>query len=134
MLELIEKGVGACLYYTGLVPLARILARRAGPRLIILCHHRASGKDLRGQLLYLRRHSRILPLEDALEELHCPTTREKGDRRTLLAVAFDDGYHDNYTEGFALARELHIPITIFLVPHNIESGEPFTWLAGENHH
>ena len=37
----------------------------------------------------------------------------------------------NYTQGFALARELQVPITIFLIPGYIESGEYFWWLEGK---
>lgn len=134
MFAWLEVAVGACLYYSGLVRLARLWAERSGPKLVILCHHRASGERLRGQLRYLKRHYRLLHLEDALEEIYHPSTQERKDRRTLLVVAFDDGYHDNYTEAFRLARELQIPVTIFLVPHNIESGQPFSWLAGEYQH
>ncbi len=136
MLEQLETVVGACFYYSGLVKLAQTWRRRSGPKLVILCYHRASGGRLRSQLLYLKRHYRILHLEDALEELYGLTKSEchKKDPRTLLTVAFDDGYHDNYTDAFAIARELQIPITVFLVPGNIESGQPFTWLAGEKDH
>lgn len=132
----IETLIGACFYYSGLVKLARFWTRRAGPRLIILCHHRASGERLRGQFLYLKRHYRVLHLEAALEELYGPSTNARGqhDRRTMLAIAFDDGYHDNYTDAFALARELEVPITVFLVPQNIENGQPFSWLAGQYQH
>jgi len=45
----------------------------------------------------------------------------------LLAVTFDDGYYDNYTHAFALARELQVPITIFLIPGYIECGNSFWW-------
>lgn len=136
MLRRLEIVIGACFYYSGLVKLARFWTRRSGPKLVILCHHRASGELLRGQLLYLKRHYRILHLEAALEELYGPSKAEKPqrDRRTLLAVAFDDGYQDNYTHAFAHARELQIPITIFLVLPSIESGRPFSWLAGEDEH
>src|SRR6266571_5782508 len=105
--------VAACFYYSGLVKLARWWTRRSGPRLIILNYHRASGGDLRHHLLYLRRHYRMLHLEEALKELY---TSDKGkqvrDSRTLLVLTFDDGYRDNYTHAFALARELRVPITI----------------------
>lgn len=136
MFRRLEIVIGACLYYSGLVALARFLARRTGQKLIILCHHRASGENLRGQLLYLNRHYRILHLEAALEELYRAPggVGESKDRRTLLVVTLDDGYQDNYTNGFALACELQIPLTIFLVPPYIENGRPFDWLAGEYEH
>ena len=51
--------------------------------------------------------------------------------RTRVAVTFDDGYRDNYTHGFAFARELQVPITICLIPGYIESGERFWWLESK---
>jgi len=43
-------------------------------------------------------------------------------------LTFDDGYRDNYTRAFVLACELKVPITIFLIPGYIESGNCFWWL------
>jgi peptidoglycan/xylan/chitin deacetylase (PgdA/CDA1 family) len=121
--------ISACFYYSGLVSLVRWWIQRSGHYLIILCYHRASGGNLRSHLLYLCRHFRILPLETALEELYM--SHKKGvqvrDRRTLLALTFDDGYYDNYTHAFALACELQVPITIFLIPGYMESGNSFWW-------
>ena len=122
----------ACLYYSGLVKLARWWMQRLGQRLIILNYHGASEGDLRRHLLYLRRHYRMLHLEEALEELYTSKGTERvRDRRTPLVLTFDDGYRDNYTHAFALARELRVPITIFLVPGYVESGYPFPWLEGK---
>ncbi len=126
--------VAACFYYSGLVKLARWWRQHSEPCLIILNYHRASGGDLRRHLLYLSRHYRMLHLEEALEELYAsPGDKKRGrDRRTPLVLTFDDGYYDSYTHGFVLARELRIPITIFLIPAYIESGHSFWWLEG--HH
>ena len=125
--------IAACFYYSGLVKLARWWTRRLGRRLIILNYHRATEGDLLRHLLYLRRHYRLLHLETALEELY--TSHEEGkrarDQRTPLVLTFDDGYYDNYTHGFALARELQIPFTIFLVPGYVESGDYFWWREGD---
>src|SRR5713101_5061539 len=84
--------VAACHYYSGLIKLARWWTRRSGQHLIILNYHQATGGDLRRQLLYLRRHYRILHLEAALEELYMPSKNRKqaGDRRTPLVLTFDD--------------------------------------------
>ncbi len=133
MLECIRLLVAACFYYSGLVKLAHWWTRRLGQRLIILNYHRATGGDLRSQLLYLRRHYRIMHLEDALEDFYTSPKAEKGvrDRRIPLVLTFDDGYRDNYTHSFAFARELQVPITIFLIPGYIESGERFWWLEAE---
>lgn len=133
MRRLLALCFAACFYYTGLVGLARWWRRRSRPHLIILNYHRASGGQLERHLLYLRRHYRMLHLEEALEELYAaPTERKrKQDRRTPLVLTFDDGYHDNYTHAFALARKLEVPITIFLIPGYIESGASFWWLEGQ---
>ncbi len=130
--------VAACFYYSGLVKLARWWTQRLGPRLIILTYHRAGGGDLRHHLLYLRRHYRMLHLEEALEELYTPLQdgKYRRDQRTLLVLTFDDGYRDNYMHAFALAQQLRVPITLFLIPGYIESGEYFWWLVGDHlvHH
>lgn len=113
----------------------RLWARRPGRRLVILCLHEASGSNLRNQLLYLWRHYRLLSFDEALDELYGPETRETSgseDSRTPLVVTFDDGYRDNYTHAFALARELRIPLTIFLIPGYITSGERFWWLESDH--
>ena len=120
--------IAACFYYSGLVGLRRWWIQRLGPRLIILNYHTATGGDLRKHLLYLQRHYRLLHLEEALEELFAPSLRKGLDSRTPLAITFDDGYYDNYTHCLALACELHIPLTIFLIPGYIETGDRFWWL------
>ncbi len=126
--------IAACLYYSGLVGLARWWTKRSGHCLIVLNYHRATGGDLRRHLLYLRRHYRILDLETALEELYAPYKNKHPelDQRVPLVLTFDDGYHDNYTHGFALASELQVPFTIFLIPGYIESGARFWWWEGKH--
>jgi peptidoglycan/xylan/chitin deacetylase (PgdA/CDA1 family) len=115
------------LYCSGLVRLGRWWMRRQGPRLIIVNYHAVTGGKLREHLLYLRRHYRLLHLEDALEELFTPSKRPVEDRRTLLVITLDDGCYDNYTHAFTLACELQIPLTLFLIPGYIETGERFWW-------
>jgi peptidoglycan/xylan/chitin deacetylase (PgdA/CDA1 family) len=122
----------AC-HHSGLMKLGRWLIRRSGPRLIILNYHRASG-DLRSHMIYLRRHFRLMHLEEALEELYTPRKKKEGtgDRRSPLVLTFDDGHRDNYTSAFKLACELQIPITVFLIPGYVESNRCFWWMAGEH--
>ncbi len=124
---------GAC-YYSGLMKLGRWLIQRSGPCLIILNYHRASEGDLRRHMLYLRRHYRMLHLEEALKDLFAPVEereqKQLRDRRTPLVLTFDDGYYDNYTHAFPLACELKVPITIFLIPSYTENGRYFWWLEG----
>ena len=134
MYKRVEILIAACFYYTGLVKLARWWTQRPGQRLVILCYHRATGGDLRRHFLYLSRHYRILHLEAALEELSTPhkNGRQRRDQRTLLALTFDDGNRDHYTHGFTLAREMQVPITMFLIPGYIENRHRFWWLEGDH--
>ena len=124
--------VAACLYYTGLVALSRWLMQRTKRQLIILNYHRARGGDIRRHLLYLRRHYRVLHLEEALQELYTSSNREaqKKDKRTPLVLTFDDGYHDNYTHLFPHVCRLQVPVTLFLIPGYLESGDYFWWGEG----
>jgi peptidoglycan/xylan/chitin deacetylase (PgdA/CDA1 family) len=123
--------VAACFYYSGLVGLARWWREQRAPRqLIILNYHQATGGDLRRHLLYLRKHYRLLHLEEALDALYGPRQSPQADRRIPLVLTFDDGYQDNYTHALALARELQVPMTLFLIPGYLDSGAPFWWLEG----
>lgn len=126
-------GIAACLYYSGIVALARWITQRSESRLIVLNYHRATGGDLLRHLLYLRQHYRIMHAEQALEELRAPFKKDdkQHDRRTPLVLTFDDGYRDNYTHGYTLARDLQIPFTIYLIPGYLDSGDYFWWLEGK---
>jgi len=121
-------------YYSGLVKLSRWLMQYSKRRVIILNYHRASGGDLRRHLLYLRRHYRIMPIEEALAELYAPAGKRerKDDRRTPLVLTFDDGYRDFYTHAFKLVCQLQVPVTVFLIPGYVESGGRFWWEEGEH--
>ena len=132
MRERVRVFIAVCFYFSGLISLAHWWRRRSGRSLIILNYHRASSENLRLQMRYLCRHYRIMHLETALEELYAEHSEEKRarDRRMPLVLTFDDGYRDNYTNGFVLALELQIPFTIFLIPGYIESGDCFWWLEG----
>jgi peptidoglycan/xylan/chitin deacetylase (PgdA/CDA1 family) len=125
--------IAAGLYYSGLVALARALTSRSGRRIVVLNYHRAAGGDLRRHLLYLRRHYRIMHAEAALEELYASRKvgQRSSDGRIPLVLTFDDGYRDNYTDGYKLAQELQTPFTLYLIPSYIDSGAHFWWLEGK---
>jgi peptidoglycan/xylan/chitin deacetylase (PgdA/CDA1 family) len=132
MRERLRLIVAAFFYYSGLVRLALWWQQRSEQKLLILNYHRAEG-NIYAQLDYLQRHYRILHLEDALEELYAPdrrVDRSAHDHRTPLVLTFDDGYLDNYHLAWMIAKQLHIPITIFVIPGYVESGAYFWWLAG----
>ena len=126
--------LAACFYYSGIIRLAHWWKRRQGPYLTILNYHQAAeGGELRDHLLYLQRHYRVMHLDAALDELYTPNKNKNNssERRAPIVVTLDDGYNDNYTHGLKAVTELQVPITIFLIPGYIESGERFWWLEGE---
>src|SRR5258706_6551955 len=115
--------LAALFYYSGLVPIAVWYRRLSSRSLIILNYHQSMGGDLRRHLLYFRRHYRVLHLEEALEELYSGSRQTKRkDRRTPMGISLDDGYSDNYMHAFVLARELQLPITVFIPTGYIENG------------
>ncbi|BCL83386.1 polysaccharide deacetylase family protein [Ktedonobacteria bacterium brp13] len=134
--------IAGCFYYSGLVALARWWTRRSGPRVVVLNYHTAQGGNLLQHILYLRRHYRIMHVEAALAELYAQegplalTTNEsneaKKDHRTRLVLTFDDGYIDNYRYARELARDYCVPMTVYLIPGYLESGQRFWWFEGES--
>lgn len=133
MRERVRLLLAACFYYSGLIRLALWWQRRSKRHLIILNYHRADGRNLRRQMLFLHRHFRVLRLEDALMEFYTlyQDGKQLRDRRLPLVLTFDDGYRDNYTYGFKVAKELGVPFTVFLIPGYVESGNYFWWLEGK---
>lgn len=131
--------------------LAQLLVRLRGTRvaiglgfsqtdkLIILAYHRvldladessfpydpelvsASVEDFTWQMAMVRRYFRPLHLSEALRWL------DEG--RPLppraIAVTFDDGHGDNYTNAFPVLRRLGIPAMIFLSTGYIDRGKLF---------
>jgi peptidoglycan/xylan/chitin deacetylase (PgdA/CDA1 family) len=135
--ERIRLVAAYCFYYTGVVDFMFWLQRQCSVQpLTILCYHEAVGENLRRQLLFLKRHYRLMHLEDALEELYAAPSSSKSlakqcDKRPPMVITFDDGYLNNYTYAFRLARELQIPYTLFLIPDYVERGTYFWWLADD---
>ena len=133
MRKYILVAIAALFYYSGLVQLVRWWTQRSQQYLIILNYHRASEGYLRHHFSYLKKHYHILPIEKALDELYTSTKKEvqQNKHSTMLSITFDDGYRDNYTHAFPLARELGVPCTIYLVSDYVESGDYFWWGEGK---
>ena len=68
------------------------------------------------QMEQLRKHFCVLPLE---ELVYCKERREVPDR--AVAITFDDGYKDNFSNAFPILKELGLPATIFLTTGTIDS-------------
>ena len=137
------RAIAQALFQSGCIRAAEIVARRwrfpgafhrrnegvSGPRFAILCYHRIgihgvplySGLPRRvfeKQIAYLRKHYRILSLEELLEQRESAKSDKPG-----IVITFDDGYADLYSEAFPVLRKYEVPATIYLVAGAIQSGE-----------
>lgn len=142
----LRKALAAGLYWTGLLRSVERLAgsrdlRRDGPsrfprlrissssKFGILCYHRV-GTDgvplhsrmepelFEAQIDYVRKHYRIVSLEQLLQEM-----KDAAPVPPTLAITFDDGYRDLYTYAFPVLNEYSIPATIYLISRCMETGE-----------
>ena len=98
-------------------------------RYVILCYHRVgiggipfyselSTELFEAQMCYLRKRFRVLSLEEVCSRLADPTATDSG-----VAVTFDDGYRDIYSNAFPTLQKYRIPATVFLTVNSIETGQ-----------
>lgn len=116
--------------YLGLLPV-RNWVRRLRKRfpLVILFHHLVSdrphpmGISTEGflqQLRYLKRHYRLVGLEEGLRLLASGSI----DQPTAV-LTFDDGYADNFVAMRAVLRVEPAPVTMFICSGLVQEGQPF---------
>ena len=138
-----KRRLASALHHTGALGAVRRLSRsfeietRRGKRLrrvdgsrsAILCYHRVGTEGVplfsklppevfEAQMCFLRRHYRVVSLEQLSSELRDPTMRGQS-----VAVTFDDGYADTYHHAFPILRRYQIPATVFVIVGSVESGE-----------
>jgi len=78
------------------------------------------------QMEFLKLHRyRVVPLEELLADIQMG---RKIPAKTV-AITFDDGTIDNFTNAFPVLRKMHFPATIFMITSNI--GRP-GWLSEED--
>jgi peptidoglycan/xylan/chitin deacetylase (PgdA/CDA1 family) len=132
--RLAEWAACAALHYTRLDRRLGPLHARSGEVGAILMYHRVhpdgggtrwqlERRHFRAQVAHLVRNYRVLSLDEMVAALA---------RRTPLppravAVTFDDGYRDNWSEAFPVLRELSCPATIFLTAGLIGTHETLWW-------
>jgi CelD/BcsL family acetyltransferase involved in cellulose biosynthesis/peptidoglycan/xylan/chitin deacetylase (PgdA/CDA1 family) len=82
------------------------------------------------QMRFLARHYKVVSLARLIEHL------DTGPAETVLALTFDDGYEDNYTNVLPILRRYQLPATVFLSTGGIDSRAPlwFEVLAGAVKH
>lgn len=107
--------------------LKTILALMKPNRFLVLCYHRVNDSGhpffggmplalFREQMQVLRDRFCVLFLHELVERAAA------GDApANAVAITFDDGYRDNYTNAYPILRELSLPATIFLVTDAVDS-------------
>jgi peptidoglycan/xylan/chitin deacetylase (PgdA/CDA1 family) len=123
------------LYYTGLLTLLRLLRPRAQRNFVILMYHRVhdqgygytsrpvTRRHFARQVRYLRRHFEVLSLDELCARLRSGSAPA----RDCVALTFDDGYRDNYTDAFPLLRDFHMPALVYLTTGFIGTERAFWW-------
>jgi peptidoglycan/xylan/chitin deacetylase (PgdA/CDA1 family) len=118
--------------------LARAVFRRARarlvPRPVILAYHRVASVDddpfslcvsptlFAQQLEWLRAERRVVSLNALLTDLEIgkPIGR-------VVALTFDDGYLDNFTDALPLLERHELPATFFITGAGVERGHELWW-------
>ncbi|MGD1120030.1 MAG: polysaccharide deacetylase family protein [Dehalococcoidales bacterium] len=105
---------------------------------VILVYHRVAKPDcdpfllsvspehFREQMEYLTKNYRIVSLNELRQNIDNGKLNPKS-----LAVTFDDGYEDNFSNARPVLEQLNIPATIFVVSGRIGSNKEFWWDALE---
>ena len=99
------------------------------PRFAILCYHRIGRGGVpvysglptavfESQINYLRNHYRIVSLVEMIEEMNAPVNSDPA-----VAITFDDGYADLYTQAFPVLQKYKVPATVYLTAGAIETGK-----------
>jgi len=107
----------------------RTVQRAAEPKFAIVCHHRIgrggvpyyssfSPEAFEEQIRFLRRNYQIVSMEEL-----CRGLDETDSRVQAVAITFDDGYRDVYTQAFPILRQYRIPAMVYLTAAAIETGE-----------
>ena len=114
----------------GLFSLGRYLNRRA---LVILCYHGVSIRDehkyLSGlfvsqktfsrRMRYLRRHHKVVGLDEGLKTIH----------QRKVVITFDDGFYNFLASAVPLLRKHRYPATVYLSTYYVENQVPVPNLA-----
>jgi peptidoglycan/xylan/chitin deacetylase (PgdA/CDA1 family) len=105
------------------------LSRVQGPKFVVLCYHRVGSGGVpfysnldpavfEAQVRFLRRAYRIVSLDEMCRELE-----DGSPAGQAVAITFDDGYRDVYTNAFPILRRYGVPATVYLTAAAIETGE-----------
>lgn len=116
--------VSFLLYYTGIFWIYNQLAKKIfkNNRILVITYHRirddnidrdisVSIKNFEKQMKYLANNYNIISIDDLLKNIN----RHKINFLDNIAITFDDGFKDNYTNAYPILKKYRLPITIFLI-------------------
>ena len=136
--------IKSVLYHAGYYHLIRFQDSRRSDdkRLLILTYHNISdgshfslkehpfqvrpvitSKQFETHLRVLKQKFRVIPLKDAVGEMK----EDKGPKKDLVAITFDDGYQSFYHLAFPLLKKYDSPATMFLPTDFINKKMTFWW-------
>ncbi len=78
----------------------------------------------RAQLRYLRRFYNVLSLDELVDRLH----RGRALPARAVAITFDDGYRDNYTNAYPMLRAEGVSASFYVTTGCLDGGPPL-WTA-----
>lgn len=93
-----------------------------------VCERKADPWDIavhpmhfQAHLEYLRKHFDLLSAEELAKGI------SKGKMKRAVAITFDDGFRDNYTNAAPLLDWLEIPATFYVATTPVEEGTAYWW-------
>ncbi len=128
---------GFVFYYSGLVNLIHCFRKRALKKgsFTILTYHRISDSDygdpfltitphnFERQIRYLTKRFKVVSLEELVKHIQS----QYSTLDDYIAITFDDGYRDNYTNAYPILKKYKVPATIFLTTDFIGTDKLFWW-------
>jgi len=107
------------------------LRRYLQPRITVLLYHRVTDEvrdnltvgvaQFDRQMALIRKHCEVLSIDRVLDSQQIPTSS-----KPLVAVSFDDGYLDNYTNAAPILIRHGIPASFFVTTGIINSDQTFS--------
>jgi len=90
---------------------------------IQLSANHCSLAEFEKEILYLKKNFDIVPLTEIFKR-----AREKiRPARKTIAITFDDGYENNYTNAYKILKSYNVPATIFVVASCILNPDHLLW-------
>ncbi|NOX32302.1 MAG: polysaccharide deacetylase family protein [Deltaproteobacteria bacterium] len=132
----IKRGLSSFLYKSGIIryllKIQSFYQKKNKNPFRILFYHRindykdpfsidsVSTRDFDDQMKYVSQSYNVLSLE---EIYHC-IKKDKKLPDQCIAITFDDGYEDNYTNAYQILKKYDLPATIFLTVDCIDTQTP----------